>query len=359
MKLVMTLLARDEADIVDANLAFHLSAGVDFVIATDNRSTDGTTEILEAYEREGRLRLIREPGDDYRQGEWVTRMARLAATEHGADWIISSDADEFWWPRDGDLKAALATVPTRYGVVRGFWRVFAPRPGEGVFAERMTVRLSPYADQSTYDGPFHPQVKNAYRADPTVRVAPGCHDVFGERLRLLRGWYPFDVLHFPVRTLEQSERKYVHKVESLSRNPHTPPSDHAARTYAVYRERGLRELYDGFVVSDAALERGLRDGTMEIDTRLRDALRLLPAPAYDDAMRRYVPGSGSLDFRPPSLQDEVTRAVDVAALPDTYGRLEHRLRELENRLTRSRAPLSVRVLARAARALGVRSRGVR
>ena len=37
MRIVMTLLARNEADIVDAQIAFHLAAGVDFVIATDNR----------------------------------------------------------------------------------------------------------------------------------------------------------------------------------------------------------------------------------------------------------------------------------------------------------------------------------
>ena len=55
MKVVMTLLARDEADIVDAWLEFHLNAGADFVVATDNRSVDGTTDVLERYARDGQL----------------------------------------------------------------------------------------------------------------------------------------------------------------------------------------------------------------------------------------------------------------------------------------------------------------
>ncbi|HEY6076871.1 MAG TPA: glycosyltransferase family 2 protein, partial [Gaiella sp.] len=71
MKVVMTLLARNEADIVDAQIAFHLHAGVDFVIATDNGSDDGTVEILERYERAGYLRLLHEGGNDMRQSEWV------------------------------------------------------------------------------------------------------------------------------------------------------------------------------------------------------------------------------------------------------------------------------------------------
>src|SRR6266516_4810433 len=137
MKLVMTLVVRDEADIVDAQLAYHLNAGVDFVLATDHASQDGTTEILKSYEREGYLRLFREQGA-MRESDWRTRMARLAATEYAADWVINTDADEFWMPRRGTLKEALSAVPEEFGVVWAITRHFLPRPGNmESFAERM------------------------------------------------------------------------------------------------------------------------------------------------------------------------------------------------------------------------------
>ena len=185
VKVVMTLLVRDEADIVDAQIAFHLHAGVDFVIATDNASTDGTTEILERYEHTGRLRLLREPSDEMRQDEWVTRMARLAATEHDADWVLHTDADEFWWPRGGSVKDVLAPVPERYGVVRGCWRHFMPRPDDGVFL------------RGAHDRPAHGAGSSGRQGDDLPRPpegrpprAPGSGGRTGESQR--RGAGPGD-----------------------------------------------------------------------------------------------------------------------------------------------------------------------
>jgi hypothetical protein len=342
MKLVMTLLARDEADVVDENIAFHLHAGVDFVIVTDNGSTDGTNEILERYERAGRLRLLREPGDDMRQDEWVTRMARLAATEHDADWVLHADADEFWWPRGGSLKDVLATVPERFGVVRGCWRHFLPRPDEGsFFAERMIVRLATPAHPGDKQTIFHAHQKVAHRAHPKVEIEAGNHNAVAPGLEPLRAWHPLEVLHFSFRSVEQLGRKAR---GGWLRNRDYEPTLHQLLLDEAMRGDRLQAFYDSHVVEDAALARGLEDGTLALDTRLRDALRTL----RDDAGRFVLSGAEPrLAFLRPSAADDAVYAAEASVLVEIDGivRAEHRVRALEARL----AELEHRPLPRLAR----------
>src|ERR1039458_1887987 len=71
MKLVMTLLVRNEADIIEANLEYHLAQGVDFVIVTDHGSEDGTSEILREYERMGVAKVIRDEEEGHHQSNRV------------------------------------------------------------------------------------------------------------------------------------------------------------------------------------------------------------------------------------------------------------------------------------------------
>ena len=329
MRLVMTLLARNEADIVDAQIAFHLHAGVDFVIATDNRSDDGTTEILERYERAGQLRLLREGGDDYRQEKWVTRMARLAAIEHGADWVMNTDADEFWWPRGGTLGDVLGAVPQRYGVVRGCWRHFLPRPeDERCFAERMTVRLSAPAHPGDKSTIYHAHQKVAHRADANVLVERGNHDIVESALLPLRSWHPIEVLHFSFRSAAQLGTKAR---AGWLRSPVSDHTEHQIVLDEAYREGRLEEFYAARAVTDAQLDRGLADGTLAVDTRLRDALRTLRAP--DGGYR--LPGSASLlTFDPPGFAEDAAYAGEVSVLADIDGivRAERRVAALEERI---------------------------
>jgi hypothetical protein len=347
VKLVMTMLARDEADIVDAQLAFHLNAGVDFVVATDNGSTDGTTEILERYEHDRLLYLIREPGDAILQSEWVTRMARLAAVEFGADWVINTDADEFWWPRSGSLKDVLAAIPERFAVVRGAWRHFLPRPDpDGDPLERMTVRLRRPAFPGDKQTIYHAHQKVAHRARADVVVDDGNHDVTAAGgLAPLRGWYPLEVFHFSFRSRAQFEQKTTRDYEAWLRNPIAEPMLHHELAYEACRSGKLDEYYGAFVVDDGTLEQGLRDGTLALDTRLRDALRTLRGA--DGRFRLPEAGEAGLSFPRPTVRDDAEFVEEIAPLIEIDGlvRVERRVDALDER---------VRVLGRAGRRLARR-----
>ena len=336
MKLVMTLLVRDEADIVDAQIAYHLHAGVDFVVATDNRSEDATTEILERYAREGVLHLIREPGDDLRQSEWVTRMARLAAADLAADWVINADADEFWHARGASLKELFAAVSGRFGAVRGAWRNFVPRPDDGrFFAERMTARLSA---PSFHPHPLSTHFKSAHRARPDVRIGRGNHEALADDLVALRGWYPIEILHFPVRSYEHCRRKYVTQFVALERNAEKGIPGHMAEAYEAYRADRLDDFYAPLVVDDATLEAGLANGTYSVDTRLRDRLRALGFGA---------PGGPSrvADAPRTPLEEAAQFAAEYTVLGETDlgSSFGARIDELEARLARLERSPAARV----------------
>jgi glycosyl transferase family 2 len=328
----MTLLARDEADIVEAWLAFHLNAGVDFVIATDNRSEDGTTDILERYAQDGYVHLIREPGEGLRQDEWVTRMARLAATDFGADWVINSDADEFWWPRGASLRTVLDAVPARYGVVNAFLRLFVPRPDDdSFFAERMTARfsaLAPIHDPASLARPIR---KVIHRADPEVNVARGNHGLIGSSLAPLRGWFPIEVFHFPLRSLDQCKHKAVLQGTAFEKFIARPPTAYHANMYEAFQSGRIDEHYDSLVLDDEELARGLAQGSFVVDTRLRDSLRELRG---HDGQTYVLPAQvRTLTFPKPTLVDDAAYAVEAALLGEAdVVRLQRRLDTLERRL---------------------------
>jgi hypothetical protein len=266
VRLFMTLLLRDEEDIVRENLDFHLAQGVERVIVTDNGSQDRTLEILREYEARGEVRLALEPTDDYSQGRWVTRMARIAAAE-GADWVINSDADEFWWPRVGTLGSTFERLADEVGVVVAHRTNFVPRPEDGrPFWERMTLRerqsLNPLGK------PLPPKV--AHRAHPEITVVQGNHRVEGVNLGERVDDGSIEILHFPMRTYAQFENKIVKGGRAYARNRELPQRTGRTwrRLYELWERGGLPDHYREQVA-------GQEGGDLLEDTRLRDYLRAL------------------------------------------------------------------------------------
>jgi hypothetical protein len=290
MRLVMTLLVRDEDEILEDNLDYHFNRGVDFVLATDHASRDGTPDILQRYARQGLLRFFREEDESYRQAAMVTRMARLAATEHEADWVFHNDADEFWWPQAGSLKDLLAGVPEEVGVLEVPRRNFvAVPPEEGPFHSWMTVRE--VESRNPLGLPLEPKV--AHRADAESQVAQGAHSVAVPGLRLAPRLPLIEIFHYPVRTFAQFERKVVNTGRAYEQAPDIPADlgRDQRELYELHKAGGLADRFRELSTGEEDLKAGLRAGRLIDDRRLAEFMRTAPSPP-----RSPAPDPGAREF---------------------------------------------------------------
>ena len=163
-----------------------------------------------------------------------------------------------------------AAFRDRYGVVRGCWRHFLPRPDDDPFFAEPDDR-SPRGPRSPATSRRSSTLTRRLRIGPIPpsRSSAGNHYASGTWLDPLRGWYPIEVLHFSIAVRSSSSGRRAAAGAGAcdlrpSRAP-APPRRGADRGRAA-------DYFDSYVVSDE-LERGLADGTLAVDTRLRDALR--------------------------------------------------------------------------------------
>src|SRR5262249_46831288 len=177
-----------------------------------------------------------------------------------------------------------------------------PRPDRpGSFAEQMNVRLVPgRVTEARYRvHPFHAQDKVLHRAHPDVTVSPGNHDAQWPSSVDLRGFWHFEVLHFPMRSAEQCVLKW----RNYERYGYSG--------YNVLTNFDAREYYDSLLVDDDELARGLEAGLFAVDNRLRDALRTIRAAAGNTF--RLPDASRPLHFPAFTTPEAAALAADIAA----------------------------------------------
>lgn len=268
----MTLLVRDEEDIIDWNLRYHLSRGVDHFVVTDNLSVDGTADILREYERQGLVTYLYESDDDFSQDLWVTRMAELAQAELQPDWLLHCDADEFWWPEEATtLGHVFSAVPAKVPVVRVDRRSYLgpaaedPRP----FFARMVLRELQPVNELGYPPPpkiAHRPLKEPYVHQGNHAVSDGGRKLRAKRLRGV------SILHFPARTPAQLRNKILKGGAAYQRNARFDET--VGSTWRALYRRILADDFDR--VLEACFVNGEGDARRLIeDHRLREYLTSL------------------------------------------------------------------------------------
>lgn len=273
-KLVMTLLVRDSEDTLRENIEFHLNQGVDFIIAMDHLSVDGSTSILKDYESQKLLHYIHQPSKAYYQSKWVTKMARLAAHKYTADWVINNDSDEFWWPSNSSksLKEVLLEQPDDINIIS------CERKNFILPSEEQYDKLAPFYQRMIYKdlcsqnilgGPLPPKV--AHRASRWVRVGAGNHDarfIWPEK----QAKADIEIFHFPFRNTRQVKDRIgiCRKLVQYSGKSQISPT---RREFdKLDSSQKLNEFIQRVVYSNQKIKLGLSNGSLVEDVRIRDYL---------------------------------------------------------------------------------------
>lgn len=199
---------RDEQDVVERFVRHNLSV-VDGLIVLDHRSRDRTPGILAALAAEGLpLALCRETRPGKHQGDWMSRMARAAATRLGAHPVVPLDADEFLTGSPPAAMRSLLKAVPRGGVTALEWMSYVPLPEDPAGEVDVLARITHHRAREV-SRTLKLAVGGDLAADPGFLWSHGMH----RAVRGLDDLSPepqspaLSLAHVPVRSVEQLRAK--------------------------------------------------------------------------------------------------------------------------------------------------------
>jgi hypothetical protein len=294
----MSLIVRDEAEFIAENIRYHAEMGVDCFAVLDNGSKDETYIILNRLRSDFDLSIFSnpEPLDKERQSMFLARHLR---EQQRADWLISNDADEFWYPHSGSLKDIISPdtpvlAAKRFNFLPRYQDIAA---ADYRFFNNIMLVSRPYGEQppapDLQEALLYPMMLRRFPGkilcalDGLERVHKGNHKVthnMGE---------PVDtdgavVFHYQIRGYDSFETRVRNHGETVQKLTGTT-SWHLRRWYAAYLQGRLRQEYESLVLTEADVIRLRRDGVIREDRTMEVAIsRLSPAhnlsPAYSLAL---------------------------------------------------------------------------
>lgn len=279
--LFMTLLVKNEDDIIEQNILFHKSMGVDGFIVTDNNSTDRTRKILEEYKQRGWImKIIDEPHEGFDQKVWVDRMIMIAKNKYHADWVINADADELWYSPTNDLKTELRE--THATVVKCELRNMYPNEQQPFF--EWDKRIEPMPNPEGYGfprySPFGFQGKKViHRTAGYIQISSGNHKV-AMFPHIKTNSAEIRVYHYNFRGKDRFISKMANGGRQLVECPGKSVGKHVGGHwkyfYHLYLQGKLAEEYDNLLAKHRYDEL-LEDGIITTDTTISDYFKLLLA----------------------------------------------------------------------------------
>ena len=273
IRLAMTLLVKNEVDIIEDNIRYHAKQGVDCFAVMDNGSDDGTRELLQSLKSEFDLDIIDQPEQNYQQAKWMTELAFYARDEMAADLVISNDADEFWSSNSGgSLKEHLRLNESVVTVKRHNMALSeeALKPNFHYMDTDLVVKNPIFYDSNA-------QINDAAVAMLLIKISPktiinpyGLVRLKGGNHRAKHGWRLVNkrdeanitVYHYPIRNYQQFKANIENR-KRLLETTNAQMGDHYRRWVRILDEGGLEEEFKRFILVDNEIDVLIKLGVLK------------------------------------------------------------------------------------------------
>jgi len=260
--LCMTILVKNEEDIIEKNIRYHSLKGVDSFVVMDNESTDNTREILQSLKKEFEITIIDQKGA-YNQAKWMTKLTYIAKKIYNPTYLIPNDADEFWWSekslKENLPKKAVATVD-RFNFLlleNTPWYKSDFRVENPIFYRKNTqISTSNISIVLTKISP-----KVIIKPTGLLWIRGGNHkalhvfnflDYFKHYDKIKR-FEKIKVFHYPIRSFEQFKKNIENRKKLLEKGAKMGP--HYKRWVKLLNEGKLeKEFYENLVFKQKEIE---------------------------------------------------------------------------------------------------------
>ncbi|MFC1527265.1 glycosyltransferase family 2 protein [Candidatus Neomarinimicrobiota bacterium] len=262
IKLGMTLLVKNEADIIEMNINNHLNQGVDIIVALDDNSTDRTPIILKNLADKGLLYLVDYPKTKYTHAGMVNYLGNIATSKYKADLIFHCDADELWVSSTGNIKQEMINHPFVTGLHVPIINVLLKEdnghekfPNDAIYHVVNPMKINNDSDKSMTD--FFLQeypakvlytVRNGY-----LEVEQGNHEFVLSKNKkpIMVKSKDITIFHFPIRGKQQFYAKILKAKHLIKKeNPSGETSWHWKSWIKEFDEGNFNRLYKSLILSE-------------------------------------------------------------------------------------------------------------
>lgn len=282
--LLMTLVVKDEEEIIEKQIRFHKAMGVDAFIVTSHNSTDKTNEILKKLKMEGLIvEILYKNSQAHQHHVWVNDMVDIATKKYKADWVINADADEFYYSKCLNLKADIADAikaglnnlwvdstflfPTDEDDYLRDSHYFVVKPFQNFEAENLGIE-----NNKNFEIFIGSQecTKVIHNTKDFEGITDGNHSV---KMRNQRQFFASNIIlyHYHIRNYKGYEQKIKRWLSSAHCMPEGQ-GEHMKTMISLYKQGKLRENYET-QFGTAMKEFLVKEGVIAIDKSVSNFLK--------------------------------------------------------------------------------------